>query len=303
MKILKNILLIVAFTSLYSCSGGKDSTQPIDVFEVDTSSVITPYKVWKEYHCRINDVKNISSIDRFITKDARYLFGRKGGFWIQKFTLDGDSVWDTILKNGYNAFLPVLLSNGNIAIGEALGESTDTPSLPVIISAKDGSAKVINPKTSPFYIYSIYSYSNFFICSPNYSYYPKATTDIQVDNDGNIISEMHFSSVPEGMSYYSDFSKYERKEITFFVDYTEYISVTGGSIRRANLKSGNIWYTCEGFTDINKNDVTITVKDNYVFVKYNSSGKEIIKKFSYSTGKLVNDVDYPEGDGKDMPNG
>lgn len=296
MKILKILFFIAVLFCLYSCGGSHDSDE--EHTTTTTNNLYTSEYIWQGYHCKINDTRNIAGILPYYTKDARYLFGRKGGFWIQKFTMDGDSIWSTVLKDGYSANFPILLSNGNIAISEQLKEGGGY-CFPIIISGSSGNAKIINQ--SDISIVNINSYTNFFIC--NHDQFDSQLDNLQIDNDGNIIRRDKFDNIPEGNSYRASSDNYVRKEFTFWIDNKEYISVTNSSIRRANLDK-NIWATSISLIpDVSKADISITIKNNVVIVKYNCSGEEMMRKFNYTTGKMINDVDNPEGDGKDMPNG
>ena len=186
-----------------NCSSDKEDTQKRDKEE----DVFTEREkeIYNETGCHVKDATLITDFKLLISaNEERYLYGAKQNkFWFSKYTKEGNLLWEVInptpnpneKHNEYlsKAFNPVILSNGNIAIGcTYLDENFQVIEILPILTSSNGEYKYVYNKER--YIYSnIDTFEDFFICTisdKDMNAIPTARRwYIQISNDGNLISE------------------------------------------------------------------------------------------------------------------
>ncbi len=275
------------------CACDKESFNELPPEKIDESKY-TPEDLFKSTGCRLNYIGNIKKMNLFGNSDARYLYGSKDingneVFWVNKFTLSGDSIWETLITKKdlqLSAIQPFFLDDDNILFGCATiidDRQNIANSSPTIVSVKNGLTKEIDMGKS--FIYDkVDIYENFFICSLSnneQSKYPEYTPQsAQISKDGTILNKAKTFNKPN--------------EGACWIDHNWYIEAGDREIRKEHIiqnegEKGKWTYPIElpAYKTYKK---SFTLQKDSIHVIYDltlSSGESLQKTYTLScvTGK------------------
>lgn len=181
---------------IVSGCGKEEEVSPIEI--ADETKI--EEEIFELTGCRPVDAETIDAFQVFQDKaGSKYLYGSKkkndkSCFWFSKYDSDGESIWDVVHEDakwsswGYK---PVELFNGNIVIGNEVGNSySQLYNRSLAVFKADGNAKFLELRDGFFYS-DVLTYEDFFFTTldaATAAVNPSATGDTyQISNQGDII--------------------------------------------------------------------------------------------------------------------
>ena len=181
---------------IVSGCGKEEEVSPIEI--ADETKI--EEEIFELTGCRPVDAETIDAFQVFQDKaGSKYLYGSKkkndkSCFWFSKYDSDGKSIWDVVHEDaewsswGYK---PVELLNGNIVIGNEVGNSySQLYNRSLAVFKADGNAKFLDLRDGFFYS-NVLTYEDFFFTTINIETLlanPSARDcNYQISNNGDII--------------------------------------------------------------------------------------------------------------------